>query len=269
MLKKRLIAVLILRDGQVVQSIRFKHTNVIHYDPVHAMEAFNKWSVDEIVLLNVSRSAESRGAFAQSVEQVSRHCFVPLSVGGWIGDAGYARDLLTKGADKLALNTAFADDPELVQVLSRRFGKQCIVASIDVKRDEAGETKVAVDRGTRLLEDDPVSWARRAQNLGAGEIFFNSVDHDGARKGYDLETIKAIAESVEIPVIAFGGVFTWAHLLAGIEAGADAVAAANIFHYTEQATRKAKSFLANAGVPVRSEGQSLAQAAPATSKIAS
>ena len=269
MLKKRLIAVLILRDGQVVQSIRFKHTNVIHYDPVHAMEAFNKWSVDEIVLLNVSRGSESREAFAQAVEQVSRHCFVPLSVGGWITDAAYARHLLSKGADKLVLNTAFAEDPELVQTLSRRFGKQCIVASIDVKRDEAGTAKVTVDRGARLLDEEPVAWARRAQELGAGEIFFNSVDHDGARKGYDIASIKAIAGSVDIPVIAFGGVFTWSHLLAGIEAGADAVAAANIFHYTEQATRKAKSFLAAAGVPVRSEGQSLAQPARAAPKFAS
>lgn len=258
MLKKRLIAVLILRDGQVVQSIKFKHTNVIHYDPVHAMEAFNKWSVDEIVLLNVSHSADSRKAFAQSVEQVSEHCFVPLSVGGWITDAGYARDLLSKGADKLVVNTAFADDPDLVQLLSNRFGKQCIVASMDVKRDDQGTTRVAVDRGTRLLDEAPLVWALRVQELGAGEIFFNSVDHDGARKGYDLGSLKAITEAVDIPVIAFGGVFTWSHLLAGIEAGADAVAAANIFHYTEQATRKAKTFLANAGVPVRSEGQSLA-----------
>lgn len=264
MLKKRLIAVLILRDGQVVQSIKFKHTNVIHYDPVHAMEAFNKWSVDEIVLLNVSRGADSRDGFAQSVEHVSRHCFVPLSVGGWIADADYARGLLARGADKLVLNTAFADDPQLVQTLSRRFGKQCIVASIDVQRDAAGSVKVVVDRGQRLLDEDPVDWARRAQGLGAGEIFFNSVDHDGARKGYDLETLRAIAAAVDVPVIAFGGVFTWSHLLAGIEAGAEAVAAANIFHYTEQATRKAKTFLANAGVPVRSEGQSLAQ-----SKVAS
>jgi len=264
MLKKRLIAVLILRDGQVVQSIRFKHTNVIHYDPVHAMEAFNKWSVDEIGLLNVSRGADSRDGFARSVEHVSRHCFVPLSVGGWIGGADYARTLLSSGADKLVLNSAFADDPELVRTLSRRFGKQCIVASIDVKRDTDGAVKVAVDRGQRLLDEEPAAWARRAQELGAGEIFFNSVDHDGARKGYDLETLRKIIAAVQVPVIAFGGVFTWSHLLAGIEAGAEAVAAANIFHYTEQATRKAKSFLANAGVPVRSEGQSLAQ-----SKIAS
>ncbi len=269
MLKKRLIAVLILRDGQVVQSIRFKHTNVIHYDPVHAMEAFNKWSVDEIVLLNVSRHADSRAAFAQAVEHVSRHCFVPLAVGGWISDAAYARELLSRGADKLVLNTAFADDPELVRTLSRRFGRQCIVASSDVKRDEADAARVAVDRGGRVMAEDAVSWALRAQELGAGEIFFNSIDHDGARKGYDLETIRAVTAAVDVPLIAFGGVFTWSHLLAGIEAGADAVAAANIFHYTEQATRKAKTFLANAGVPVRSEGQSLAQAAPIPAKAAS
>lgn len=264
MLKKRLIAVLILREGQIVQSIRFKHTNVIHYDPVHAMEAFNKWSVDEIVMLNVSRGHDTQDAFARSVEHVSEHCFVPLSVGGWINDADYARRLLFNGADKLVVNTAFADNPDLVRVLSRRFGKQCIVASIDVKRDDAGALKIAVDRGSRVLDEEPVNWAERAQNLGAGEIFFNSIDHDGARKGYDVETIRAIAGAVDIPIIAFGGVFTWSHLLAGINAGADAVAAANIFHYTEQATRKAKSFLANAGVPVRSEGQNLVQSKAAS-----
>ena len=259
MVKKRLVAVLILRDGQVVQSIKFKHTNVIHADPVHAMEAFNKWSVDEIVLLNVSREAESRAAFAEAVQRVSKHCFVPLAVGGWITEADYARELLTKGADKLVLNTAFADHPAFVESASKRFGKQCIVASIDVKRDDAGFARVAVDRGSRLLEETPAAWAQQVRALGAGEIFFNSVDHDGARKGYDIESVKAIVEAVDLPVIAFGGVFTWSHLLAGIKAGAEAVAAANIFHYTEQATRKAKTFLANAGVPVRSEGQSLAQ----------
>src|SRR3546814_10839360 len=130
MLKKRLIAVLILRDGQVVQSIRFKHTNVIHYDPVHAMEAFNKWSVDEIVLLNVSRGTDSRDGFAQSVERVSRHCFVPLSVGGWIPDAGYARGLLSRGADKLVPNTPFDDHPPRLQPHPRRFGKHTLLASI-------------------------------------------------------------------------------------------------------------------------------------------
>ena len=257
MLKKRLIAVLILRQGQVVQSIRFKHTNVIHQDPLNAIEAFSKWSVDEIVLLNVSRGRGTREQFAAVTDRISRACFVPLAVGGWIEDADYASRLLRSGADKLVVNTALVDRPELVKRLSRRYGRQCIVASMDVKRDEQGRVEVAVDRGTRMIGVDPVSWARTAVSLGCGEIFFNSIDHDGARKGYDLETLRSICEAVEVPVIAFGGVFTWKHLVDGAECGADAVAAANIFHYTEQATRKAKSYLASHGVPVRAEGQVL------------
>lgn len=255
MLKRRMIAVLILRHGQVVQSIRFKHTNVIHFDPVHAMEAFNKWSVDEIVLLNVSREQETAEAFAETAARISRKCFVPLTVGGWILDEDYAARLLKSGADKLVLNTAFHDQPGFVESLSRRHGRQCIVASIDVKRTEAGESQIAIDRGRRVIETDPVSWAQRCTALGAGEIFFNSMDHDGARRGYDLESLAAICQTVDVPVIAFGGVMTWAHMAAGLDAGADAVAAANIFHYTEQATRAAKSYLADNGYDVRKEGR--------------
>ena len=258
MLKKRLIAVLILRNGQVVQSVRFKHTNVIHYDPVHAIEAFNKWAVDEIAMINVTRESESREEFAASVGRISRHCFVPLTVGGWITDEDYASTLLRSGADKLIVNTAVADDPRLVTTLSLRFGRQCIVASIDIKRRGDHQVTVHVDRGRRDMGEAPVVWARRACELGAGEIFFNSIDHDGARKGYELEHLRAICQAVDVPVIAMGGVFSWDHMVAGIEAGADAVAAANIFHYSEQATRKAKAYLAEAGVLVRKEGRSLA-----------
>ncbi|MEX2129065.1 MAG: HisA/HisF-related TIM barrel protein [Xanthobacteraceae bacterium] len=257
MLKKRLIAVLILRNGQVVQSVRFKHTNVIHYDPVHAIEAFNKWAVDEIAMINVSREQKSRDQFAEAVAHISMHCFVPLSVGGWITDAGYANALLRGGADKLIVNTALADEPPLVTALSLRFGRQCIVASMDVKRLDGGGVAVHVDRGRRDTGEEPAAWAQRACELGAGEILFNSIDHDGARKGYDLETLRHVCAAVDVPVIAFGGVFTWNHLVEGIAAGADAVAAANIFHYSEHATRKAKAFMAEAGVPVRKEGRNL------------
>ena len=250
MLKKRLIAVLILRDGAVVQSVRFKHTNSIHYDPVHAIECFNKWAVDEIVILNVSREAGSRAGFADVVKRISQKCFVPLSVGGWITDQDYARSLLNAGADKLVVNTILADDPALMEALARRFGRQCMVASMDVQGNQT-----VVDRGRRPTGVDPVSWAKRAVGLGAGEIFFNSIDHDGARRGYDLDTLKAVCAAVDVPVIAFGGVFKWDHMVEGIRAGADAVAAANIFHYTEHATMKAKRHLAGAGVAVRSEGQ--------------
>ena len=211
--------------------------------------------MDEIVLLNVTRDPASRDQFADVVRRISRCCFVPLTVGGWITEPDYAKRLLRSGADKLALNTAFADDPDLVQLLSRRFGAQCIVASIDVRRDAVGNPLVTVDRGQRSTQVDPVSWARRAEALGAGEILFNSVNHDGARRGYDLATLGAISHTVSVPVIAFGGVFSWKHLVEGIEAGADAVAAANILHYTEQSTKKAKSYLAEAGVPVRIEGR--------------
>lgn len=256
MLKKRLVAVLILREGQVVQSVRFKHTNVIHSDPAHAVEAFNKWAVDELVVLNVTRSANSAEQFAQAVQNISRHCFVPLSAGGWITSEDYATLLLRSGADKLILNSAFADDPALVSRLALRHGQQCIVASMDVKR-LGDQCTVHVDRGRKDTGVEPAKWARRAVDSGAGEILFNSVDHDGARKGYDLETLRRICASVPVPVVAFGGVFTWDHLVQGISAGAEAVAAANIFHYSEQATRKAKAFLADAGVAVRFEGRLL------------
>jgi cyclase len=251
MRKTRLIAVLVVRDGQVVQSVRFKHTNVIHYDPVHAVECFNKWAVDEIVILNVSRDFESREKFADIVGNICNDCFVPVTVGGWITDVDYATRLLRSGADKLCMNTIFLTDPALVTRLSRWYGRQCIVASIDVKRAEDGRLSVYIDRGRKDTQVAPLEWARSAVELGAGEIFFNSIDHDGNRKGYDLATLGEICAGVNVPVIAFGGVFVWDHLAEGVKAGADAVAAANIFHYTEHSARKAKKFLQEAGVPVR------------------
>lgn len=257
MLKKRLIAVLILRDGQVVQSVKFKHTNIIHYDAVHAMEAFNKWAVDEIVVLNVSRNSSSRDQFAEIVERISEHCFVPLSVGGWIDNEEYAQRLLRSGADKLVVNTILHDNPDLVRRLALRYGRQCIVGSMDVKRDDAGLCCVMVDRGTRKVENSPGEWATKIVTLGVGEILFNSIDHDGARKGYDLASIEQICRMVTVPVVAFGGVFSWEHLVQGIRAGASAAAAANILHYTEQSIRKAKSHMAKAGIDVRLQGQAL------------
>jgi cyclase len=257
MLKKRLIAVLILRDGQVVQSVKFKHTNVIHYDAVHAMESFNKWAVDEIVILNVSRTPSSRNQFAEIVERISKHCFVPLAAGGWIDSEEYAQLLLRSGADKLVMNTILQDAPELVRRLASRYGRQCVVGSMDVKRDESGKCNIMVDRGMRQVDVSPVNWALRMVDLGVGEIFFNSIDHDGARKGYDLVSLEQVCRAVTVPVVAFGGVFSWDHLVQGIESGAAAVAAANIFHYTEQSTRKAKSHMAKAGLEVRVQGRIL------------
>lgn len=252
MLKKRLIAVLILRDGQVVQSVKFRHTNVIHYDPIYAIECFNKWAIDEIVMLNVSRSPATREQFAEIVGKISCECFVPLTAGGWITDQDYAALLLRSGADKLVLNTAFMGMPNLPTALSRRHGRQCIVASMDVKRCDDGTATVWVDRGSRDTDIAPVAWARRLVETGAGEILFNSIDYDGNRKGYDLEHLREVCSAVDVPVIAFGGVFHWKHLLEGIQTGAQAMAAANIFHYTEHSTKMAKRYLLDAQVPIRS-----------------
>lgn len=253
MLKYRLIAVIIVRDGRVVQSINFKHTNVIHYDAFHAVEAFNRWSIDEMILINVSKDESSQSQFLSIVNHVSKTCFVPLTVGGWVNTEEYSRALISSGADKLLLNSAFFNQQELIEILVQRFGRQCIVASIDSKRVN-GQDVVCVNRGQDTIGIDPVHWSQEVEKIGAGEIFFNSIDHDGARKGYALDLISGICKAVSIPVIAFGGVFRWKHLTEGINAGANAVAAANIFHYTEHSTKRAKRFMAQHGIPVRSEG---------------
>ena len=254
MLKTRLIAVIIVRDGQVVQSVQFKHTNVIHSDAFHAIEAFNRWAVDEIIFLDVSREDRGREQFTQIVEHVSRTCFVPLSVGGWIRSEDDAVKLLASGADKLVVNTLLHSNPALVSALVQRFGTQCIVASIDFTHTESVGPRVCVDRGREIINHSPLDWARHAEQLGVGEIMLNCIERDGARKGYDLDVLSDVCSGVNVPVIAFGGVFRWKHLVAGVEAGASAVAAANIFHYTEHSTKHAKRHMRDQGILVRNEG---------------
>ncbi|MCP3932991.1 MAG: imidazole glycerol phosphate synthase subunit HisF [Bacteroidetes bacterium] len=255
MLKKRVIAVIIIRDGRVVQSVQFKHTNVIHYDAYHAVEAFNQWAVDEIVLLNVSYDVSTQNQFVEIVEHVSKTCFVPLAVGGWINSEKYAETIIESGADKLVLNSIIKDNPELLVKLSQRYGQQCIVGSMDVKRKSNGEMHIVTDRGRKYNKESPGAWASYMEGLGVGEILFNSVDHDGNRKGYDLDSLASVIKNVNIPVIAFGGVMFWKHMAEGLGVGADAVAAANIFHYKEHATKQAKKFLAEKGYAIRIEGQ--------------
>ena len=249
-LKHRLIAVIIVADGRVVQSESFKHTNVIHYDAYHAVEAFNRWSVDEIVLINVSREITSQQEFTKIVENVSKTCFVPLTVGGWIDSIDYGSKLISCGADKLLLNTAWYSNINIVTGLFEKYGRQCLVASIDVKT-ENGKKYVFIDRGRKNIGIEVEEWAKFCMKSGAGEVFFNNIDHDGMRYGYDLDSIRVISEVVDIPLIAFGGVSQWKHLKQGIDAGADAVAAANIFHYKEMATKQAKRFLSKNNVLIR------------------
>ena len=251
MLKKRLIPVLILREGQVVQSVRFRHTNVIHWNPVTAVDFFSRWAVDEIVLLDVSRDRTNREKFYSAVEALSAKCFVPLTVGGWVASTEDVRRLLRLGADKVSINTEAVRRPELIAECARTFGSQCVVVSIDARLGPQGR-RVWINRGREATLLDPVEWAREAQRRGAGEIFLTSIDHEGTREGYDLELMRTVSSAVSVPVIAFGGAFTWQHLADGIRiGGAEGACAANVFHFTEHSTLKAKDYLKREGIDVR------------------
>jgi imidazole glycerol-phosphate synthase subunit HisF len=251
MLKKRLIPSLLVRDGRIVQSVQFRHTNVIG-NVITAVDFFNGWAVDEILILDVSREHTGREEFLDIVDELSERCFVPLCVGGWITSPGDIETLLEHGADKITVNTHAFRNPGFITEAAKVFGSQCIVVSIDVKRAADGAAMVWIDRGRESTGVAAVDWAKRAVDAGAGEILLTSIDHDGMRKGYDLPLMKSVADAVSVPVIAFGGVGHWSHMVAGVtEGGADAVSAGNIFHFTEHSTKKAKEYLRDAGVDVR------------------
>ena len=251
MLKKRLIPSLLVRDGRIVQSVQFRHTNVIG-NVITAVDFFNGWTVDEILILDVSRGNTGRDEFIEIIDELSERCFVPLSVGGWITTTREIETLLEHGADKVVVNTHAFRHPEFITEAARVFGSQCIVVSIDVKRDAQGVPRVHIDRGQQNTGRDAVEWARQAEAAGAGEILLTSIDHDGMRNGYDLPLMQSVSAAVSIPVIAFGGVGHWQHMVDGVtQGGCEAVAAGNIFHFTEHSTKKAKEFLQAGGVPLR------------------
>jgi cyclase len=236
----------------VVQSVQFKHTNVIHWKPLTAVDFFNRWAVDEIIILDVTRNKKNRQKFLDVVLGLSNKCFVPLAVGGWVDSVDEVLKLLRLGADKVVINTEAVRRPELITECASVVGSQCMVVSIDVKVHEDGDYEVYIDRGQEPAGLSPFDWARKAQQMGAGEIFLNCIDRDGFRAGYDLTLLKGVVEAVDIPAIAMGGVSTWQHLVDGVKiSGADAVAAANVFHYTEHATKKAKEYMRQAGIDVR------------------
>lgn len=252
MLKKRVIAVLILRYGEVVQSVQFKHTNVIHTEPRYAVECFSKWDADEIVMLDVSRDTEQREKFLLAVERISRTCFVPLTVGGWLKDNDDIKQVLSIGADKVLINTEAYNRPEFIQEASARYGSQCIVVGIDCLRNDNNEPIVHVNRGRDSTGLTAVEWAKTVEKHGAGEILLTSIDNDGMRGGFDLDLMQSVSAAVSIPVIAFGGALTANHLAQGLEnTGVDAVSAANMFHYSENSMRKMKRALKQKGLNIR------------------
>jgi len=249
MVKTRLIACLLWRDGLLIQSRNFKHTNAVGNAFV-AVEFFNNWAIDEIVLLNVSRNGDNWEKFIVHVRELSRRCFVPLTVGGFIKNCENIRELLAAGADKVCINSAAFKHPELIRDGAKTYGNQCIVVSIDAKKTTFDE--VHINQGTTATGMDVVDWSKKAEKLGAGEIFLTSIDKDGSLKGYDIDMLKKVSLAVGIPVIASGGAGEWQHFVDAIVKGkSDAVSAANIFHYSEQSTKKAKDFMNAAGINIR------------------
>jgi cyclase len=244
------VACLLWRDGAIVQSVNFSHTNLIG-DAQTAVDFFNVWGVDEIVLLDVSRDKKNQEEFRETAKDLSTSCFVPLTIGGWVTTVSDIKELLDCGADKVVINTKAFADPDFITEASNRFGSQCITVSMDVKETETGY-EVVTDRGQKHTGQNAVEWAQRADELGAGEIFLTSIDQDGTQSGYDLELIRKVSDNVSIPVIASGGVGEWEHLVEGIVDGnADAVSVANRLHHVQHSTKKAKDYMKSAGIDVR------------------
>jgi cyclase len=261
MLKKRLIPCLLLKNGLLVRSESFT-THQILGNPIHEVERFNHWSVDELIYIDISQDehydlrrddmkVKSHGDPLQILDAVSRTCFMPLTFGGRIRTVEDIRVRIGRGADKVTINTAAIETPEVVREGARQFGSQAIVVSIDVRRYDDGRCEVFTHGGRTATGKTPTEWAREVEQLGAGEIFLNSIDRDGTARGYDLPLISEVAAATKIPVIACGGVGRYEDFAAGIEAGASAVSAANIFHFKELSDRQAKKVMKRAGVDVR------------------
>jgi cyclase len=249
-LTRRIIPCLDVKDGRVVKGVRFVELRDAG-DPVEAAAAYDRQGADEICFLDITASHEGRATLYDVVSRTAEQVFVPLTVGGGVRDLDDVRRLLVAGADKVSINTAAVQRPELVRAAAERFGNQAIVVAVDARRKDDG-WEVYLHGGRTPTGLDAVAWCDRAAALGAGEILLTSMDRDGTRAGYDLELTRAVSDRVPVPVIASGGVGTLAHLAEGfLDGHADAVLAASIFHFGEHTVAEAKRYLAARGIPVR------------------
>ncbi len=256
MLAKRIIPCLDVKDGRVVKGVQFVNLRDAG-DPVEAAAAYDAQGADELVFLDITASHENRRIMLDVVARTAEGIYMPLTVGGGIRGIDDVRALLRAGADKVSLNTAALERPELIREAAERFGSQCIVVAIDARRHPDARPAawgVYTHGGRRPTGRDAVAWAREAAGLGAGEILLTSMDRDGTKDGYDLELTRAICRSVEIPVVASGGAGSLEHLWEGlVEGEADAVLAASIFHFGIHTIAEAKAYLRGHGVQVRRE----------------
>lgn len=251
--KYRLIAALLVANGIVVQTRQFKRTNMVG-NAFTAVDFFNAWAVDEIMVLDISASTEFREPFIEIVTELSRRCFVPLTVGGKIDDLSMVYRYTRAGADKIVINSHAVKNPSLVSDIVKQFGSQCCVLSIDAKKDVSlpSSYRVMIHNGQQATDKDVLEWVDAVEKLGVGEIMLNNIEFDGDKRGYDLDLIRKVSQHASVPIIAMGGVGQWQDFVDGIvHGGADAVAAGNIFHYTEHSTKKAKEYMQAAGLYVR------------------
>ena len=251
MLKNRIIPCLDVKDGRVVKGINFVDL-IDAGDPVEQSSVYNKNGADEICFLDITASSDKRDILLDTVKKTAECCFVPLTVGGGVRSIQDIRKLLLAGADKVSINTAAIKNPELIKESSNKFGSQCIVVAIDAKKIAENKWTVFTHGGREATELDAVEFAKLAEKNGAGEILLTSMDRDGTKEGYDIDLTKKISSSLNIPVIASGGVGNLQHLKDGIlDGGASAVLAASIFHFGEYSIQEAKEYLKKENVPVR------------------
>lgn len=251
MLAKRIIPCLDVRDGKVVKGVNFVGIREVG-DPVECAMEYDRQGADEICFLDITATHEGRRTMVDVVRKTAEHVFVPLTVGGGIGSVEDFREILRAGADKVSVNSAAVKNPELISQAAEIFGSQCVVAAIDAKRDEKGRFKVVVHGGRKDTGLDAVEWAKKCQELGAGEILLTSMDTDGCREGFDLELLRAVCSVVSIPVIASGGCGRLEHFSQVFEeTGADAALAASLFHFRELTVEEVKEHLVEHEIPVR------------------
>ncbi|MDH4061361.1 MAG: imidazole glycerol phosphate synthase subunit HisF [Aquincola sp.] len=254
MLAKRIIPCLDVTGGRVVKGVNFVALRDAG-DPVEIAARYNEQGADELTFLDITATSDGRDLILHMIEAVASQVFIPLTVGGGVRTVADVRRLLNAGADKVSFNSAAVADPDVVRAASDKYGAQCIVVAIDAKRQPVGQGggwHVYTHGGRKDTGLDAIEWARRVTALGAGEILLTSMDRDGTKIGFDLELTRAVADAVEVPVIASGGVGTLEHLAEGItKGGADAVLAASIFHYGQHTVAEAKALMAARGIPVR------------------
>ena len=250
-LAKRIIPCLDVTAGRVVKGTNFVDLRDAG-DPIEIARRYDEQGADELTFLDITASSDERDILLHVIEAVAAQVFIPLTVGGGVRQVDDVRRLLNAGADKVSMNTAAVQNPQLVADAAARFGNQCIVVAIDAKQVAEGKWEVFTHGGRKNTGMDAIAWARQVERLGAGEILLTSMDRDGTKIGFDLPLTRAISDAVEIPVIASGGVGNLDHLVAGVKEGhADAVLAASIFHFGEYTVRQAKEYMAKHDIEMR------------------